>query len=90
MTEKEKYLEWDKREEAKGLKDVHVFGNINFVGEKIAEEDLYKEFNAMNDAIDRGDYTNYTESFLGKSLEEAKRLGRMAGIRLKKQFGEKV
>lgn len=90
MTEKEKYLEWVKREEAKGLIDVHVTGNLNLIGTTVVEEDLYREMNAMNDAIDRGDYTNYTESPFGEYLEEVRRFGRMAGIRIKKQFGEQI
>lgn len=90
MTEKEKYLEWVKREEAKGLKDVHVTGNLNLIGTGVVEEDLYREMNSMNDAIDRGDYTNFTENPLGQQLEKIRRLGRMAGIRFKKQFGEQI
>ena len=89
MTEKEKYLEWVKREEAKGLVDVNIFGNLKLVGESVTEEDLYREMNAINDAKDRGDYTHYTESLFGKPLEEVRRHARMAGRRLKKRFGKK-
>jgi hypothetical protein len=57
VTEKEKFLAWVKAEQAKGLVSISLTPAW-FPGsrpEGVTEEDVYRELNAMNAAVARGD-----------------------------------
>ena len=69
--EKDKYLKWYKKEqEENGLISARPTFNFDWYDpenetikapEGVTEEDIYKELNDINDAMDRGDYTVVAE-----------------------------
>ncbi len=62
MTEKEKFLAWVKAEQAKGLVSISLTPAW-FPGsrpEGVTEEDVYRELNAMTDAVARGAFKPVT------------------------------
>ena len=76
--EKQKYLKWLKEEKAKGLVDIKPTFNYNYydldkgilsLPKGITEEDIYKELNAINDALTKGKFKTVAHfNAKGKSL----------------------
>jgi anion-transporting ArsA/GET3 family ATPase len=70
--EKDKYIKWYEDEKKKGLVDLKfttcsVFGDE--VDKNLTTEDVYKELNAINDAITQGKYTVVAEFNAGGEEE---------------------
>ena len=57
MSEQSKFEQWFEEQKNDGLIDFKVTLNPSVIGSNMPIETIFKELNAMNDAIARGDYT---------------------------------